>query len=256
MKLLETIFNARWRWVTLFAAILFVVFILLGFWQLGRHAQREAFYKRINDLFSAPPVPLTTNLLNHDLTEWEYHAVTVVGAYDHANQVGLRNQVVMDNLIGTRLLTPLILDGTKQAVLIDRGWIPQVQAAPDNWKSFDEPGIVTVSGIIRITQAPPGSPPPPSGSIKLWNRIDVAQIAAQMPYPMLSVYIQQSPDPAAPTPTPGQSFKSLLRTAPEIEPSNSSNVAYATQWFLFALIVVVAYPYYVKRQEQKRAEPQ
>jgi surfeit locus 1 family protein len=255
MKLLETIFNARWRWVTLFAASLFVVFILLGIWQIGRHAQREAFYKRINDLFSATPVPLTANMLNDDLTKLEYHAVTVVGAYDHANQVGLRNQVVMDNLIGTRLLTPLILNGTKPAVLIDRGWIPQAQAAPANWKSFDEPGVVTIKGFIRITQAPPGSAPSPAGSIQLWNRIDVAQIATQLPYPLLPVYIQQAPDPTAPTPTPGQPFKTLFRTMPELMPNDNSNIAYATQWFLFALVIVFGYPYYVKRQEQKRAEP-
>jgi surfeit locus 1 family protein len=249
MAMLKTMLTPKWRWVTLFAVILFGVFIRLGIWQLDRNAQRVAFDKRINDLIYAPPVPLTLDMLNGDLIKLEYHAVAIVGTYDFANQIGLRNQVVHDDRIGIHLLTPLVISGTKQAMLVDRGWIPQDEAALENWKKFDEPGVVQVSGIIRITQSQSENPPGTSGPIKQWNLINLPSIAKQMPYPLASVYLQQSPDRAAPT--PGKQPPLPLRLDPELETSDGSNVAYASQWFMFSILVVIGYPYYVRRQEKR-----
>ncbi|MBI5300536.1 MAG: SURF1 family protein [Chloroflexi bacterium] len=254
MSMLRTMLGPGWRWVTLFVVILFGVFIRLGIWQIDRNAQRIASDKRITDSLSAPPVALTPELQSGDLIKLEYRAVMVSGMYDHANQIGWRNQVWNENAIGIRLLTPLVISGTRQAVLIDRGWVPLNEAAPDNWKKFDEPGVVQVSGIIRISQSQTqaGSTPNASTPFKLWDTLILTQIGAQMPYPILPVYIQQSPDRAAPKPVPGIQPALPIRTAPELALSDGSNIAYATQWFLFAIITVAGYPYFIRYQERKR----
>ena len=252
MTMLKTMLSAKWRWMTLFVVVLCGVFIRLGIWQIDRNAQRVAADKRITDSMAAAPVPLTLDMLSGDLLKLEYRAVTVVGTYDFANQVGWRNQVWNENAIGTRLLTPLVISGTKQAVLIDRGWLPQTEAALENWKKFDEPMNAQVSGIIRVSQVQTAGASDSSGALKLWNLVNLPRIAEQMPYPLLPVYLQQSPDRNAPKSVPGQQPKLPIRTEPELALSDGSNIAYASQWFMFAILSAVGYPFFIRYQDKKR----
>ena len=46
--------------------------------------------------------------------------------------------------------------GRQTAVLVDRGWIPaEGNSAPADWRKYDEPGDVNISGQIRLGQAKP-----------------------------------------------------------------------------------------------------
>ena len=68
------------------------------------------------------------------------------------------------------------------------------------------------------------------------------QMEQQMPYPLIRVYIQESPDP---------SWTRLpYRTEPELDLSEGSHMSYALQWFTFAAILAVGYPLYVHREER------
>jgi surfeit locus 1 family protein len=169
----------------------------------------------------------------------EWRAVTAAGIYDFDHQVAIRNQYY-ENQYGYHLITPLLLDGT--AVLVDRGWIP-----PDaDWRAFDEPGIVTVTGQIRLGQAKPdfggvADALPEDGSrLEVWNNLDLEKMSAQFPYPILGVYIQLDAlqgDESPPIP-----FQ------PEIELTEGPHFGYALQWFTFAAILFAGYPFYLRKQ--------
>jgi len=244
-------FNRRYWWTTLLVIAALGVLARLGIWQLDRHTQRVTANARITEQLNSTPITLTPDLLATDMTKMEYRAISVTGAFDHANQIALRNQVWHDNLLGKHLLTPLIVSGTQQAILVDRGWIPQDQASPDNWKKFDEPGVVKVTGVIRISQVKPdfGGVPDPEGALKEWNLINLQRIAQQMPYKIAPVYIQQAPAPGVKATAQTQM---PFRTQPELDLSEGSHLGYAGQWFLFAIILAVGYPFFLRQQEQKR----
>jgi surfeit locus 1 family protein len=163
--------------------------------------------------------------------------------------VALRNQVWNDQ-IGVHLLTPLIVDGTQQAVIIDRGWIPQDSYLTGDWTDYAEPGEVSVVGVIRLPQSQPDlggmtDPIPTTGErLVSWNLANIPQITKQIPYSVLPIYIQQAPDGTR-TQLPYRSI-----SIPEL--SEGSHMSYAIQWFTFALILAVGYPVLVRKEKNKR----
>jgi len=258
------IFFSRKRWLTtLLAFVAVLVMIGLGLWQLDRLQQRRAFNARVSSQVNASPLDLVGNALKTDLTQMEYRPVRIIGTYDFSQQVALRNQAYK-NQVGVTLLTPLVISGTKQAVLVSRGWIPFDDAGPDKWSKYAEPGVVEVRGVIRLAQAQPdfGGISDLPGAHPIWNLANVARIAEQVSYPLLPVYIQQTPNGAATVledtatsfvSVPGQAATIAsaipMRMPAELDLSEGSHMAYAIQWFAFAAIVAIGYPRIVLKRD-------
>ncbi|HEY9152608.1 MAG TPA: SURF1 family protein, partial [Anaerolineales bacterium] len=173
------------------------------------------------------------------------------GTYDFQNQIATRDQY---NGVqpGYHLFTPLRLaDG--EAVLVDRGWIPSDgNSMPADWRQYDQAGQVTVSGIIRLaqTQPTPGSDADPTLTshqtrLDFWVYVNMDRIRRQIPYPILPVYIQLTPIPNRTDP-PIPILESLDLS------DGSTNLNYAIQWCLFAVLFIVGYGYYLWRKELRK----
>jgi surfeit locus 1 family protein len=246
-------FSRRWWWTTLIVLIGIGVAIRLGFWQLDRHAQRQASISHIQAMQALPVLDLNLRPLPEDLASMEYRQVTISGVYDFDHQVALRNQV-RSRMSGTdpgiALVTPLILvDG--QAVLVERGWIPLEYNTPASWRQFDEPGTVSLEGILRLSleKAEVGSAlldptlSPGETRLDVWNFINLPRLQEQFPYPLLSVYIQQAP---------GSNLESLpyrLMEQPDLDPG--SHIGFALQWFFYAGLLFFGYPVWLNKQKSR-----
>ncbi|HEX2996090.1 MAG TPA: SURF1 family protein [Anaerolineales bacterium] len=242
--LLPKMFSRKWLFATLLVLAGTALCIRLGIWQLDRLDQRRAFNAQFEWARAQQHLDLN-NGLPDNLTEMEWRAVKVTGEYDFAHQVALRNQYNGDQY-GYHLLTPLRFGG--EAILVDRGWIPaEGNSAPVDWRKYDEPGAVTISGQIRLEQLKPrlggvADVPPEDGTrLEIWNNADLTRIASQMPYPILPVYIQPKPDPGDTQPP--------IPFQPEIELTEGPHMGYAIQWFSFAAILFIGYPFYLRKQE-------
>lgn len=232
-------FSPKWLLTTLLVFIGTAVCIRLGIWQLDRLEGRRAFNAQVESMRAAERLDLNMNT-PADIVTMEWRAVTVSGEYDFENQVALRNQYY-GNQYGYHLITPLRYNGT--VVLVNRGWIP----ADADWREFDEPGLVTVRGQVRLGQGKPAfggvadALPTDGGPLKVWNNLDVEMMSAQFPYPILEVFVQPDVDKDdAVSPIPYQ---------PEIELTEGSHFGYALQWFTFATILFVGYPFYLRKQD-------
>jgi surfeit locus 1 family protein len=237
-------FQRKWLLPTLLVFAGTALCIRLGIWQLDRLEQRRAFNAQFETMRAEPALDLNQEQPN-DIAEMEWRAVSVSGAYDFANQVAVRNQYY-GNQYGYHLLTPLRFED--QVVIVDRGWIPaDGNAVPADWRKYDEAGTVDVSGQIRLGQAKSSwlgvdDPLPEDGAkLEVWNNADLARIAAQMPYPILPVYIQ--PEANANDTEPPIPFQ------PEIELTEGPHFGYALQWFTFATILFLGYPFFLQKQE-------
>ena len=241
-------FQRKWLFATLLVFAGTALCIRLGIWQLDRLQQRRAFNAEYESARAAPALDLNREQLNN-LTSIEWRAVKVMGKYDFANQVALKNQY-HDNQYGFHLLTPLRFDassGAGQAVLVDRGWIPaEDNANPSDWRKYDQPGTVTVSGQLRLGQTKPAfggiadTLPKNGEKLELWYNADLAHIANQMPYPILPVYIQPPTDLSDTNPP--------IPFQPEVEITEGPHMGYALQWFTFATILFVGYPFFLRKQ--------
>lgn len=248
---LRLLFGRQWWWTTLLVIAAIGVMVRLGIWQLDRLEQRRAFNARVSAQLEQPPLRLTAETFGADLMEMEYRSVIVVGRYDHSQEVALRNQV-WGNRLGVHLLTPLVIEGSDQAVLVDRGWIPFEDWPPREPDQFAEPGTVEVRGVIRRPRSRADfggrpDPVPPSGErLLVWNHVNVERIGNQVSYPLLPVYVQQAPDPAW-TELP-------YRSQPELDLTEGPHLGYAIQWFLFAVVLGIGYPGYLWQQSRPHAD--
>lgn len=250
--MIRAIFSRRWLLATLLVVAAAAVMVRLGIWQLDRLQQRRAFNARVLAQTTQPPLALQGRDLSVDLTAMEYRAVVVTGEYIDAGEIALRNQY-WNNEWGVHLITPLRISGSDQVVLVDRGWIPGVDYQSGDWTKFAESGQVTVQGVIRSSQSKAElgkrsdpTPAPGDGPLTTWNFVNIPRLEEQIGAPLLPIYIQQAPDTAW--------ARLPHRSEPDLELTEGSHMSYAIQWFLFAAILVIGYPFYIQRQEQKQSD--
>ena len=245
-------FSRKWILATLLVLAGTAVLARLGIWQLDRLAQRRAFNARVMAQVNQPVLVLDGSALALDLYNMEYRQAVVRGVFDFEHEVALRNQVD-DGRYGLHLFTPLIIEGSDQAVMVDRGWVPlegsEDGLPADAWAAYAEPGLVEFRGVLRRPQSRGdfGFISDPPGELRIWNMSNLARMAEQVPYALVTTaYVQAaSPQPAAPDGLPA-------RSQPELELSEGSHFSYALQWFAFATLLFFGYPFFVLREERSR----
>lgn len=229
------------------------VAIGMGIWQLDRNADRRADIRSIQAMQTMPILDLNRDQLPPNLASMEYRPVKVSGEFDFENQVALRNQIWTQSWgdePGYALLTPLILsDG--RAVMVERGWVPSQYDTPTTWRQLDETGMVTIEGIIRLPMKKGemgGGITDPTlvpGETRLdfWNFVNLWRLQEQIPYPILDVYIQQSP-----TGNP-EVLPYRWLSQPNLDPG--AHIGFALMWFFYAGLLLFGYPAWLKKQKQK-----
>lgn len=231
--MIKCLFSRRYIFFTLLIAVLCITFLCLAWWQWKRHhiqLAEDAIY-----LQQLEQAPVSINRWHDDkqLLNMTDRAVTVTGRFDYERQRILKNQT---NSLGQgiHLITPFLIDGTTQAVLIDRGW---VELHADS-NLFDEE-MSMVTGRIRQSDHALGIVPETA-----LFRISIADLQPQFPYELLPIIITQSP-------LEDHTVHSRpLRTAVSLAGNYiGTSLGYMIQWIAFALIFGVGYGFYIHRQQ-------
>ena len=230
-------FLLRPKWIAFHLLVVgaVVLMINLGFWQLRRLDQRQEFNAEVRGRSELPVVAFEDVVqVDTDGNDVQWRQVTASGTYLPDEQVLVVNRT-QENLAGVNVVTPLELaDGT--IVLVNRGFVAgddDVPAAPN--------GTVTVLGTLRETQERRLGQlsDPAEGDLTEVQRIDVPRLAAQMPGPVASVYLdllESQPDQGAiPVPVP----------PPEL--TEGPHLGYAVQWFIFSAAVPVGWVLAVRK---------
>lgn len=241
---LRPLINRRWRWLTVVVILGITLLIRLGIWQLDRLEQRRASNIVLAAQLAQPPVTVTGQESSPDLLAMKDRTVAAAGQFDYTHQFIIQLQP-WQGQTGVNLVTPLLLDDNT-AILVDQGWIPEVEAA--TLEQYHTPGPTTVTGYVELSQvARYGERDTTDTTFKAEQyRIDIERLQTQLPYTLLPVYIQQAPTDNEPGPP--------YRAAQEIDLSEGPHLSYALQWFSFALLLTGGYLYYVQQQEKKPRE--
>jgi surfeit locus 1 family protein len=174
-----------------------------------------------------------------DPASLRFRPAVASGTYDPAHEVLLYGRSSREDVAGDQVLTPLRLpDGT--AIVVDRGWIPIDQDVPVTGEAAAPTGSVTVTGVLFPPDAISNPAPPASERV---TKVDLGQIGAALPYPILPVYLllqtQAPPQPGAlPEPPPLPSL------------DNGPHLSYAVQWFSFAAIALIGYVVLLRRDRR------
>ena len=212
----------RWLGLHALTVLLVIVMAWLGWWQLGR-AQAQARPPAQSDHAPAPLDDLTAprQSLPGDAVG---RLATASGAYDAGHQLLVADRERAGRP-GFWLLTPLRLaDGA--ALPVVRGWV----ANPADPAAAVPSGQVTVTGRLQPSE-PPGPPAveAPGGQV---STVTTAELVSVLPYPLYDGYLLLAEQ------TPSSQAAPVAPPAPPPGRLDLQNLAYALQWWLFALFTI------------------
>lgn len=231
-------FRSRLLLIATFAVVALVC-ARLGFWQLARLRERREANAVALAARAAPPVTLDPKTVLDSALEGRRLRVT--GRYDHTYDIVLRGRVY-NGSPGVEIVSPLVLEDGRTAVLVNRGFLPTPDAVTIQTDSVREFGQVHVEGAALMGSSE-GGEPLERGGRTTWARLNLTELGAGVPYELAPFYIRQSPNPALP-PFP--------RRLDPVSIDDGSHLGYAIQWFAFALMAV-AFGVVVWRQRRLTA---
>lgn len=202
-----------------------LVFVRLGLWQMDRLRERRTANVAALQARSAPRIrldgatPITPELNGRE--------VSATGRYDHEHDVVLRGKAYRGSP-GVEVVTPLVLEGGRTAVLVNRGFLPTPDAVTAQTDSVREFGRVRVNGTALTVPSGSGAPLERGGHTT-WARLDREALGLRMPYQIAPLYIRQSPDTGLPR------FPRRLEPLPI---DDGPHLSYAIQWFAFAVMTI------------------
>ena len=235
------------RWLALHVAVLVAVAgcALLGAWQLDRaRDQRDQSARPASNADLAPAaldavLPPGGSLRLDDVGR----RVEVSGTYDAEAQLVVPGRQVGGET-GSLVLAPLVTDDGS-AVVVVRGWRSGPAAAPPP----PPVGLVTVSGWLGASEAPPGTRVLPAGEV---GSIHLPTLVNLVPYALRGGFVAAT----AQTPPTGTVAALVEIPAPRrIEGGRLplQNVFYAIEWWVFALAAMALWVSAVRRREHPAA---
>ncbi len=237
-------FLLRPRWLAFHVACILLVALMvnLGFWQLHRLEDRQAFNRDVRERsaqevapFGEVVAPVVAGAAGADELTWR--RVQLAGTYLADEQV-LQVNRSQAGRPGVNVVTPMRLDdGT--VVVVNRGFVPSATLSVDDAPAPPS-GEVAVTGRVRTSERRSlGGLVEPQGELATVQRIDLPRLAEQLPGPLAPVYVELlASDPAQEGP--------LLPLAdPEL--SEGPHLSYMVQWWFFSACVVVGWVLAVRR---------
>lgn len=225
---------------TVFALTMAALCVRLGFWQVDRLHSRRAQNATVAARLGAPPAPLADVV--RDPASAQYRRATASGTYDYANELALSSRTRAGSP-GVNIVTPLRLEGSDTAVLVNRGWVYSPDGMTVDFNRWRERDTATVTGYVVAIGRTEGGRVTTSTSARAVRRLDRDSLAARIPYSLAPVVLVALSDGAS----PGDSTPVRL-AAPALD--EGPHRGYALQWFAFAVIAIVGLVFALRAQRR------
>jgi surfeit locus 1 family protein len=226
---------------TLWFVSALALLIGLGVWQLQRLQWKEALITRVESRTSKPAIPLE-DALSHGLANAEWRHVSVRGTLQNDDELYLFAPSNVGQP-GYHVVAPMALEGGS-TVLIDRGFVPEELKNPAARPEGRVEGAVTVTGVLRLSQAPGLFTPAPDQANRVWyvkevpSMAEVARVTLRAPI----IIEADATSNAGEYPKGGQTRVDF--------PNN--HLQYAITWFGLALALAIIYLLYHRKQGRLR----
>jgi len=226
--------SGRFWLVTLATAAALAATLALGAWQMSRAGQKLALHAAMQERRAMPSLDQKTLLAaGGGAADLLHRPVMLRGTWVAQHTVFLDNRQ-MRGKPGFYVVTPLKLEGSTSAVLVERGWVQRNFVQRDKLPPVDTPpSVVELRGRM--------APPPgklydfagvDGGPIR--QNIDLAQFRAETGLALLDLAVQQTGGPS----------EGLLREWPEAASGVDKHYGYAFQWWALSALIVILYVWF------------
>ena len=219
--------------LTLATVLMVVLTFSLGQWQLRRAAQKQALQAAIDAQKRLPALDERSLPAIENIANMMHREAVVRGSWQAAHTVYLDNRP-MDGKSGFWVVTPLLLAGSTQSVLVQRGWVLRDFTDRTRLPKVDTPpGVVTVYGRMA---------PPPSklyefeGAVqgRIRQNLDLPAFSAETGLRLLPASLLQS----------GAASGGLLRNWPAPNTGVDKHHGNAYQWFALCALLTGLYVWF------------
>ena len=218
----------------------------LGVWQLDRAAEKLALQAALEARADEPPLAAPALARRaQDVPAQAFRHARLAGRWAADRTVYLDNRQ-MDGKVGFFVVTPLLLDASREAVLVQRGWVA---------RNFDQrallPSVVTAPGRVEIEGKVALAPSrmyefstAASGPIR--QNIDPRSFAGETGLDLLPLAVIESS-------TSTNSSDGLERRWPPPATDVQKHYGYAFQWFAIGTAIAFLYVWFrIVRPRQRR----
>lgn len=226
----------RIHWLIAICVVLTVgLLINMGFWQLGRAADKRELRQAMQQRQLEAPLPLATltpragPLSEAQANDLENLNVSVAGRYWNAASFIVAFQF-FQGAPGFELITPFELEGDGEFVLVSRGWVTPGPGADGMPYIPTVEGTHTLRGQLHIPAALPSRTQVEGDDWPLrFRSLDINRAAELMERPLLPWVLRLGAN------EPGV----FARHWPAVTVSTRTHIQYALQWFGMALVVLI-----------------
>ena len=230
--------TARFWVVTLASVLGIAIALALGFWQLSRAAQKISLQETMDARQDLPVIEGASLRDPQQAQANLYRPISIRGSWLGQHTVYLDNRQ-MQGRPGFFVVTPLLLEHSDMAVIVQRGWVP---------RNFVErakvPEVPTPTGVVQVLgriAPPPGKlyefSASSSGAIR--QNLDLQQYSGEVGRSLAAVSVLQTDPPA----------EGLSRDWPRVNLGVEKHYGYAFQWFALGGLIALLYGWFqiVKR---------
>ena len=225
-----------WLFSHAFALAVVVLFVILGFWQLSRHNDRQDANAIVEQRTSlAAAVVDDSGDLDGDPSGLDFAPVVVTGAYVDADYVRVVNRSQAGSAGEYVVGIVALADGS--LVAVNRGFVPvnadvELAAVPA--------GTVMLEGWLRASVNKGRFGVDDSGTGDKIPRFNTDDLARRLDADLPAVWVQLADDDPAVVAFPDPVPLPALDAGPHL--------SYAAQWFIFATLGVLFYGALLRRQ--------
>lgn len=222
--------------------------VRLGLWQLGRWQEKRDLSTRQEERLREPVTDLrSAGALTASL---EGRRVRAVGVYEDSALVLMAGRIEQGEP-GVGLVSVLALE-QGGGLLVDRGWIPALDARDADPAPFREPGPRTVLGVLEPIPAEPRD----AQWLRLEGRAPVRWSVGRLTRNGVQAHLAGAAATHRLIALPEPSGPVLPRRSEPQAPDAFMHLSYALQWFLFAAATLGAALFLLTRGRARRAAPQ
>ena len=159
-------------WPTIVSAIVFLILLSFGTWQIKRLFWKEALIERYLVQSQSNPIKDQAQLKDNNVDEFK--AIEIYGSFLHNNEIYITGKTFEGNA-GFHVITPFKLKNNT-VILVNRGWVSEGYRDPEKRKFSLIKDNIVLKGIIRYPQKKGYFAPENDGKQGFWFTIKPSQI--------------------------------------------------------------------------------
>jgi surfeit locus 1 family protein len=210
----------------------------LGLWQLDRAAQKRAWQVALDERGRLPALSAAELAGEPVMAEAQLHRRVLLRGRWLADKTIFLDNRPMNGRVGFFVVTPLLLEGRAEAVLVQRGWVPRdmqersrLPVLPDDAASVELAGRLAASPsrLYEFTAAAGGA---------IRQNLTADAYAQEIHQPLLPLTVVQEEA------TADAADVALLRDWPAPETGLQKHYGYAFQWFALSALFLGLYVWF------------